>query len=135
MVLREFTIDSVRSSLMSGEWVIILKRESTEQYLPIYVGPSQANIVKRELMGIRFSESEIYERFLAGDNLAESNLESIVVEWSPNGHFDAKLLLNRRGEFVKMDCPVVGALALAFRRRARILVEENNLHEAIFDLS
>ncbi len=135
MVLREVTIDSVRSALMSGEWVIILKGVGTEQYLPIYVGQSQANIVKRELMGIRFSESETYERFLAVDNIAESNLESVVVEWSPNGHFGAKLLLNRRGEFVKMDCPVAGALALAFRRRARILVKESSFHEAGIDLS
>ena len=86
-------------------------------------------------MGIRFSESEIYEGFLAGNNIAESNLESVVVEWSPNGHFDTKLLLNRRGEFVKMDCPIAGALALAFRRRARILVEESSFHEAGIDLS
>ena len=125
MVLKAVTIDSVRSALMKGEWVIILKGECTEQYLPIYVGPSQANIVKRELMGIRFFEAEIYERFLAGYNMAGSNLESVVVEWSRNGHFHAKLLLKVRGECIKMDCPVAGALALAFRRRARILVDES----------
>jgi hypothetical protein len=32
----EVTIDSVRLSLMSGEWVVGLKEKGTEQYLPIY---------------------------------------------------------------------------------------------------
>jgi hypothetical protein len=38
--------------------------------------------------------------------------------------FRAKLRLTERGEFLEMDCPVAGALALALRRSTRILIDE-----------
>jgi hypothetical protein len=130
MALNEVTIDSVRLASISGEWVIILKRKDSEQYLPIYVGPSQANILKRELMGARFSEPKIYEHFLAGNDIVRSNLESVVVEESKNGVFHAKLLLIKGGDSFKTDCPVAVALALGFRKKARILVDESSFQEA-----
>jgi bifunctional DNase/RNase len=124
MASKEVTIDSVRLSLMSGEWVVILKEKGTEQYLPIYMGPSQANIVKRELIGARFPEPEVYERFLAGVDIAKADLESVTVNGPDKNLFRAKLLLTERGESLEMDCPVAGALALALRRSTRILVDE-----------
>jgi bifunctional DNase/RNase len=135
MALREVTIDSVRSALMRGEWVIILKGNSTEQYLPIYVGPSQANIVKRELIGTQFPEHEIYEHFLAGKNIAGVDLESVTLEWSRSGTFHAKLLLKGSGNSFEIGCSVAGALALGFRRNAHILVDEATFHEAGVTLS
>lgn len=135
MASKEVTIDSVRLALMRGEWVIILKEKCTEQYLPIYVGPSQANIVKRELIGARFAETKVYEHFLAGTDIAGSALESVVVDGPENGVFHAKLLLTEGGNSSEMDCPLAGALALGFRRNARILVDETTFHEAGITLS
>ena len=135
MASKEVTTDSVRLASISGEWVIILKGKGAEQYLPIYVGPSQANIVKRELMGARFPEPKIYDNFLAGNDIAGSNLESVVVECSKNGDFHAKLLLVEGSKSFEMDCPVAGALALGFRRRVRILVDESSFQEAGIALS
>lgn len=43
----EMIIDSVRRKSLSDEWVVILKAKGAERYLPIYVGPSQADIIKR----------------------------------------------------------------------------------------
>lgn len=130
MAFTEVTIDSVRLASISGEWVVILKRKGSEQYLPIYMGPSQADILKRELVGSRFPEPEIYERFLTGNDIAGTNLESVVVEESKNGVFQAKLLLTESGDSLKLDCPVAVALALGFRKKARILVDESSFQEA-----
>jgi len=135
MASKEVTIDSVRLALMRGEWAIILKEKSTEQYLLIYMGPSQANIVKRELIGARFPEPKVYEHFLAGTDVAGSALELVVVDGTENGLFHAKLLLTEGGNSFEMDCPVSAALALAFRRNARILVDETAFHEAGITLS
>ena len=135
MVSKEVTIDSVRLSLMSNEWVTILKGKDTEQYLPIYMGPSQANIVKRELRGARFYEPRVYEQFLARTDISGSSLESVIVDGPENGAFHAKLLLTEDGNSFEMDCPVAGALALGFRRNASILVDETTFHEAGITLS
>jgi len=135
MAHKEMTIDSVRRALIKGEWVIILKEEGTERYLPIYVGPSQANIVKRELIGGQFPENEIYEYFLAGRDMEGSELESVAIDGPEKSYFHARLFLSQDGNSLLVDCPVAGALALGFRREARILVDERSFLEAGLNLS
>ena len=135
MASKEVTIDSVRLSLISGEWVTILKEKGTEQYLPIYMGPSQASIVKRALIGARFPELKVYEQFLAGTDVAGSALESLVIDGPENSVFHAKLLLTEGGNSFEIGCPVAGALALAYRRNAHILVDETTFHKAGITLS
>jgi bifunctional DNase/RNase len=126
MTLKEVTIDSVRPALIKGEWAIILKGKDSEQYLPIYVGPSQANIVKSQLLSTRFPDQEIYERFLTGADIAGAVLKSVTVNGPENGVFHAILLLTVNGNSLEMECPVVGALALSFRRKAPILSDESS---------
>ena len=126
----EVTIDSVRLSSMSGEWVVGLKEKGTEQYLPIYMGPSQANIVKRELIGARFPEPEDYECFLTGTDVTNFVLESVTVNRFEDDTFYTKLLLSQNEESFEVDCPVAGALALAVRRKAPIFAEEAVLDKA-----
>ena len=135
MTLKEVTIDSVRPALIKGEWAIILKVKDSEQYLPIYVGPSQANIVKSQLISTRFPDQEIYERFLTGADIAGAVLESVTVNGPENGAFHAKLLLKGSGDSFEIGCSVAGALALGFRRNAHILVDETTFHEAGITLS
>ena len=135
MISKEVTIDSMRTSLMSNKRVIILKGKDTEQYLPIYMGPSQANILKRELMGIRFYEPRVYEQFLAGTDISGSVLESVIIDGPENRAFHAKLLLTEGGNSFEMDCSVAAALALGFRRNASILVDETTFHKAGITLS
>jgi len=43
----EMVIDSVRQSPVNKGWVVILKEKATECYLPIYIGLSQAEIIRR----------------------------------------------------------------------------------------
>ena len=128
----EVTIDSVRLSSMSGEWVVGLKEKGTEQYLPIYMGPSQANIVKRELIGARFPEPEDYECFLVGTDVTNFVLASVTVNGFEDDTFYTKLLLSQNEESFEVDCQVAGALALAVRRKAPIFAEEAVLDKAGF---
>ena len=120
----EVTIDSIRRAMLRQKWSVILKQRGAERYLLIYMGPSQANIVRSQIVGPRFPEPEVYERFLAGADIAKATLESVTVNGPEKNLFRAKLLLTERGESLEMDCPVAGALALALRRNARILVDE-----------
>jgi bifunctional DNase/RNase len=120
----EVTIDSIRRAMLRQEWSVILKQRGAERYLLIYMGPSQANIVRSQIVDPRFPEPEVYERFLAGADIAKATLESVTVNGPEKNLFRAKLRLTERGESLEMDCPVAGALALALRRSTRILVDE-----------
>ena len=45
----EMIVDSLRRSPANQCWVIVLKAKVAERYLPIYVGASQADVVRQEL--------------------------------------------------------------------------------------
>lgn len=120
----EVTIDSIRRALLRQKWSVILKQRGAERYLLIYMGPSQANIVRSQIVGPRFPEPEVYERFLTGADIAKATLESVTVNGPEKNQFRAKLRLTECGKSLEIDCPVAGALALALRRNAHIFVDE-----------
>lgn len=132
MTLKECTIDSVRKNLRNREWIILLKDKDREQYLPICIGQNQANIVKRALVHDYKCHYEIrhYEHFLAGADIFLSTLESVIVSMPQDLLFRAKLLIKESGKSYEFDCPVAGALTLAFRRKAKILVDETTFQKA-----
>jgi len=41
----EMTVDSIRVSLMNYQRVVILKEKTAERYLPIWIGPSEADAI------------------------------------------------------------------------------------------
>ena len=45
MPLVEMTIDSIRVSLMNYQRVVILKEKYAERYLPIWIGPAEADAI------------------------------------------------------------------------------------------
>ena len=45
----EVTIDSIRVSLMSQHRIVILKETASDRYLPIWIGPCEADAITVEL--------------------------------------------------------------------------------------
>ena len=52
MAMVEMTIDSIRVSLMNYQRVVILKEKSAERYLPIWIGPAEADAIAVKLQGV-----------------------------------------------------------------------------------
>ena len=48
----EMTIDSIRVSLMNYQRVVILKERESERYLPIWIGPAEADAIAVKLQGV-----------------------------------------------------------------------------------
>jgi len=48
----EMTIDSIRVSLMNYQRVVILKEKMSERYLPIWIGPAEADAIAVKLQGV-----------------------------------------------------------------------------------
>ena len=48
----EMTVDSIRVSLMNYQRVVILKEKTAERYLPIWIGPSEADAIAVKLQGV-----------------------------------------------------------------------------------
>ena len=49
--LIEMVVESVRVHVLSSQHVVILKETERDRYLPIWIGPSEANAIAMRLQG------------------------------------------------------------------------------------
>ena len=125
----EMTIDSVRQNLMSDYWTVILKERNAERYLPISVGPAQADIIKSELVGP--TKSPVPDLLLSGINASDSKVECAVITHLEGNIFYARLSLSRQAETCEISCPTAITLALGARGAdPPIFVDEEILDKA-----
>ena len=126
----EMLIDSLRQSPVKHQWVAVLKDKLAERYLPVYIGSSQAETLKRELTDFRLS------RPLGDDPISKdiktigSKIGSVKIDKFEDNKFSAKLVLVAPSKPYEVDCPVAKALAIAMRARASIFADEAMLNKA-----
>ena len=128
-------IESLRKSPVKKEWVLVLKEDMVERYLPIYIGRSQADILGRLLMGIKTSEPGDYSPSLAGVDMEDFEPESVIINRFEDNTFYAKLLLKHGNELRDVECPPAEALVLSIRKGLPILVETKVLDKAGIDVA
>jgi len=126
----EMTIDSIRVSLMNYQRVVILKEKMAERYLPIWIGPSEADAIAVKLQGVTVPRPLTHDLLHSViDNLG-ATISSIIVSDLKNDTFYAKILLNVDGGQMEIDSRPSDALALAVRAEAPIYAEEAVLDKA-----
>jgi len=126
----EMTIDSIRVSLMNYQRVVILKEKMAERYLPIWIGPAEADAIAVKLQDVNVPRPLTHDLLsLVIDNLG-ATVNSIIVNDLKNDTFYAKIILNVDGGVIEVDSRPSDALALAVRVEAPIYVEETVLDKA-----
>ena len=128
MDIVEMEIDSLRRNSLSNEWGLILKEKGAERYLPIYIGPRQANIVEKLLLGVGRVDPAEFDLSSAGIDTIFCKVEAAVINRFANNVFYAKLLLTQNdGKAVEVDCAPVKAVAHSIRTEAPIFADETVL--------
>lgn len=128
----EMTIDSIRVSLMNYQRVVILKEKMADRYLPIWIGPAEAEAIQLKLQDVKVARPLTHDLLRSViDNLGAS-VSSIVVSDLRNDTFFAKIILNVDGGQMEIDSRPSDALALAVRVEPPIpiFVEESVLDKA-----
>jgi len=126
----EMVIDSVRQSPVNHQWVVILKKKLAERYLPVYIGLSQANTIKRELMDIR-PLKPLTRNLVCGEiDAVNSEVKAVKLDKFDNNVFSAKLVLAAPGKSHEVACPPADALAIAARTKAPIFADGEILNKA-----
>jgi len=126
----EMTIDSIRVSLMNYQRVVILKEKGAGRYLPIWIGPAEADAIAVKLQGVNVPRPLTHDLLrLVIDSLGAS-IESIVVNDLKSDTFYAKILLNVDGGQIEIDSRPSDALALAVRAQVPIYADEAVLDKA-----
>jgi len=127
----EMTINSLRPNSLSNEWALILKERRGRRYLPIYIGPRQANIVKKLLLGVGRIDPAEFDLSSAGIDTIFCKVEAAVINRFANNVFYAKLLLTQNdGKAAEVDCAPAKAVAHGVRAEAPIFADEAVLDKA-----
>ncbi len=126
----EMTIDSIRVSLTNYQRVVILKEKAADRYLPIWIGPAEADAIAVKLQDVSVPRPLTHD--LLGKIIGElgARVESVIVSDLQNDTFFAKIMIVRNGGATSIDSRPSDALALAVRVNVPIFVEETVLSKA-----
>ena len=126
----EMTIDSIRVSLMNYQRVVILKEKLAKRYLPIWIGPAEADAIAVKLQGVTVPRPLTHDLLSSVIDSLGAGIDSIIVSDLKSDTFYAKIILSVNGEQVEIDSRPSDALALAVRTDAPIFAEEAVLDKA-----
>ena len=126
----EMTIDSIRVSLMNYQRVVILKEKVADRYLPIWIGPSEADAIAVKLQGASVPRPLTHDLLRSVVDALGASVNSIVVCDLKNDTFFAKIILDVDGKQMEVDSRPSDALALAVRVDVPIFVDDSVLDKA-----
>jgi bifunctional DNase/RNase len=123
-------VDSIRVSLMNYQRVVILKEKDTDRYLPIWIGPAEADAIAVKLQGVSVPRPLTHDLIHSMVDLLGASVNSIVVCDLKNDTFFAKIVLNVDGGQMEVDSRPSDAIALAVRVEAPIFADDAVLEKA-----
>ena len=125
--MHEMVIDSIRVSMQNYQRVVILRAKGSDSYLPIWIGPNEADSIALKLQEVSVPRPLTHD--LLGtviDNLGAS-VDHIVVSDLSDDTFYAKIVLDHNGAKLELDSRPSDAIALAVRSESPIYAEESVL--------
>ena len=126
----EVGVDSIRVHVQTGQHVVILKEKNADRYLPIWIGPFEANAIALKITGITPERPITHDLLATILQSAELRLKKIQVTSLTNEVFFARLFLGVNGKEVEIDSRPSDAIALAVRMTCPILVSSDVLEKA-----
>lgn len=133
----EMTIESIRVGLMNpkltlhnSQYVVMLKEKSAERYLPIFIGPAEANAIAIKLRGETMPRPLTHDLLRNVIETLGASVDSVLISDLMNDTFYAKIIFNVEGSQIEVDSRPSDALALAVRVNVPIYAEESVLDKA-----
>ncbi len=126
----EVVIDSIRVSMTNYQRVIILKEKDANRYLPIWIGPSEADSIAVRLQDMSVPRPLTHDLLCNLVTSLGGVIESISVTDLQKDTFIASITLRVGEETIDVDCRPSDALAIAVRSQVAIFVEESVLAKA-----
>lgn len=126
----EMTIESIRVSLMNYQRVVILKEKNTERYLPIWIGPAEADAIAVRLQEVNVARPLTHDLLRSVLDALGATVKYIVVNDLANDTFFARIVLEVDGRRLEIDSRPSDAIALAVRTDVPIFADEAVLERA-----
>ncbi len=126
----EVTIDSVRISLMSQHRIVVLKDQDSSRYLPIWIGPFEADAITIELQGVEVARPLTHDLLKSVIDKLGAEVERVAITDLRNDTFYAQVTLRVDGKRVEVDSRPSDAIALAVRTRVPVYVDDQVMEQA-----
>jgi bifunctional DNase/RNase len=128
--LAEVVVESVRVHMLSSQHVVLLKETERERYLPIWVGPWEANAIATRLQGVTSERPLTHDLFAGALSELGVKVKRVIVSSLAEETFHATLELELNGRVYAIDARPSDALALAVRTGVRIFASTDVLDRA-----
>ncbi|MCK6624688.1 MAG: bifunctional nuclease family protein [Anaerolineae bacterium] len=126
----EVKIDSIRVSLMSQHRVVVLKDVDTDRYLPIWIGPFEADAITIQLQGVQVARPLTHDLLKSIIDEMGATISHVMVSELKNDTFFARIVMDVNGQSMEIDARPSDAIALAVRANAPLFVAEEVMSAA-----
>jgi bifunctional DNase/RNase len=118
----EVVIDSVRVSLTGQHRVVVLREVDAERYLPIWIGPYEAESITVAMQEIEYSRPQAHDLLKNMLHALNARLVRIEVVGLREEVFYGNLVIEMNEQLVNVDARPSDSLALAVRAHVPIMV-------------
>src|SRR5437762_8254133 len=102
-VMIEVSIDSVKVSLVSQYRLVVLKESGTERYLPIWIGPFEAEAITLQMQGVEVPRPLTHDLLKKMITTLGGHVSHIVVTDLRQETFYANIVLDVNGKRMEID--------------------------------
>ncbi|MDX1520360.1 MAG: bifunctional nuclease family protein [Anaerolineae bacterium] len=120
----EVKIDSIRVSLMSQHRVVVLKEMNSDRYLPIWIGPFEADAITIQLQGVEVQRPLTHDLLKSIIDEMGATISHVIVSELKNETFYARIVMDVNGNSLEIDARPSDAIALSVRVSAPLFVSE-----------
>jgi bifunctional DNase/RNase len=124
------SIEGIRVSLMNYQRVVILKEKDADRYLPIWIGPAEADAITVRLQDVSVARPLTHDLLRDVMEKLGAQVECVVVNDLAEDTFFARIVLTVNGERIEVDSRPSDAIALAVRVQVPIYAEDIVLDKA-----
>jgi len=124
------TIESIRVSLMNYQRVVILKEKDSDRYLPIWIGPAEADAIAVRLQEVSVARPLTHDLLRSVIDSLGASVDYVIVNDLSNDTFFARIMLQIDGRVMEIDSRPSDAIALAVRVQVPIYADESVLEKA-----
>ena len=128
--LAEVVVESVRVHMLSSQHVVLLKETERERYLPIWIGPWEANAIATRLQGVTPERPLTHDLFVSALEELGAKFQRVIVSSLAEETFHATIEVELGGKTHAIDARPSDALALAVRTGVRIFASTEVLDRA-----
>ena len=126
----EVVIDSVRVSLMSPQRVVVLRQTDAERFVPIWVGPYEAEAITVALQEIEMIRPLTHDLLKSLFSTFNAKIKRVEIVSLREEIFFGNIVAEANGQEVNIDSRPSDAIALAVRAHVPIYIHQSVLDEA-----